>query len=139
VIAVLSAGTYLPGLILGILIGVGMLRAAMSFQQRWGQTPCGMPPWVWLLFGLILGLIGLILYLIAQATTKRKLSGYPGSAPPYGSAYPPPQAPPYPPPPMPPPDAQGWAPPSQYPSAPASGDTNPPSSPEQATPPPPPQ
>jgi hypothetical protein len=106
------------------------MRAATSFQQRWGRTPWGMPPWAWLLVGLILGVIGAALYLIAHATTKRGLTQNPGSQPPYGTAYPPP--------PVPPPSSspQGWAPPSADPGAAQTGGPKPPPAPEQAAPPP---
>ena len=124
-IAALSSATFVPGLILGIIIGIALMRAATSFQQRYGRTPWGMPPWVWLIVGLILGVIGAALYFIAHATTKKRLAGYRGSPPAYGSAYPPP--------PMPPPSAQTWAPPAN-PGAAQSGDPNPPSAPEQAPP-----
>jgi F0F1-type ATP synthase assembly protein I len=127
VIAAVSSSTFIPGLILGIVIGIALMRAATGFRQRFGRTPWGMPPWAWLLVGLILGVIGAALYLIAHATTKKSLSRYSGSPPPYGTAYPPP--------PVPPPSPQAWAPPSVDP-APQAGDSNPPSAPEQATPPP---
>jgi hypothetical protein len=128
VIAALSSSTFIPGLVLGILIGIALMRAATSFQQRWGATPWGVPPWGWLLVGLILGVIGAGLYLIAHATTKSRLTRSPGSQPPYGTAYPPPPVPPSQPP-------LGWAPPPD-PGAVRTGETNPPPAPEQAAPPP---
>jgi hypothetical protein len=92
VIAAVQAGLFVPGLIVGVIIGFICMRAATSFQGRYGRPPWGVPGWGWFLIGFILGLVGLILYLIAHATSKRQAvqsgSGYP---PP---AYPPPQMPP---------------------------------------------
>jgi hypothetical protein len=76
------------------------------------------------LFGLILGLIGVVLYLIAHAMTKRSVAANPRPGA-YGSAYPPPPMPP-----PPPPNAQTWAPPSGNP-----GDASPPPPSDQVPPP----
>jgi hypothetical protein len=125
VIAALSSATFIPGLIVGIVIAIALMRSATTFQQSWGRPPWAVPPWAWLLIGLVLGLIGVVLYLIAQAMTKRSVGTNP-----YGSAYPPPVPPP--------PGAQAWAPPSAYPGAEhaQTGDPNPPSTSDQAAPPP---
>ena len=88
-IASVNAGLYLPGLIIGIIIGFALMRASSTFQSRYGRLPWSIPPWGWFLFGFILGLIGLILYAVAHATTKRQVdrsAGY--SAPPPGYAPP---------------------------------------------------
>jgi hypothetical protein len=91
VIASVNAGLYLPGLIVGVIIGFALARVSSTFQSRYGRLPWGIPSWGWFLFGFVLGLIGIVLYLIAHATTKRQLNRTAGYyAPP--PASPPPSA-----------------------------------------------
>jgi Na+/melibiose symporter-like transporter len=115
---------YLIALVIGAVIGIVIMRAANTFKGTWGRTPWGIPSWAWFIIGFIFGVIGAILYLISQATTKRSLSRAGAAGPQYGS-----MPPAYPPPPVPPPDPQSWAPPAQSPlppppPPPADGTTN---------------
>jgi hypothetical protein len=105
VIASVPAGTLLPGLIVGVVIGLLCLRSTDNFKAQFnGNTPWGLPSWGWFLLGFFLGVIGGILYLIARATTKSKLMR---------NAYSPPPA--YPPPPV---SEQGWGRQTETPSSP---------------------
>jgi hypothetical protein len=90
VIAAANAGLFVPGLIIGIIIGFACMRAATNFQGRYGRPPWGVPGWGWFLIGFILGLVGLVLYLIAHATSKRQATKDEYYPPP---AYPPPPTP----------------------------------------------
>jgi hypothetical protein len=120
VIAASNAGLFIPGLIIGLIIGFVCMRAATNFQGRYGRPPWGVPGWGWFLIGFILGLIGLVVYLIAHATSKRQAGQREYYPPP---AYPPPPAPHEPwsqqmgtqPPPPPQPPPQGAPPP--YPNS----------------------
>lgn len=111
-IATVNAGSFVFGLILGAVLGVIIMTAANNFAKKFGRPPWGIPPPVWFVFGLILGVIGVALYLVAHFTSKAKYarnsgmtSGYGSPEPPYPpQSYPPPQAPPI--------DAPTWAPPS---------------------------
>jgi MFS family permease len=111
VIAAVNSGSFVLGLILGAVLGVIIMMAATNFAKKFGRPPWGIPPPVWFIFGLILGVFGVALYVVAHFTSKAKyarnagmMSGYGSAAPPYPPQYPPPQAPPI--------DAQSWAPPS---------------------------
>jgi hypothetical protein len=92
---------------------------------------------VWFVFGLILGVIGVALYVVAHFTSKAKYtrnagmtSGYGSPEPPYPpQSYPPPS---YQPPQAPPIDAPTWAPPST--SVPPTGERIPLPPPEEPPP-----
>jgi hypothetical protein len=86
VIAAVATGTLVPGLILGVIIGLVCMRSADNFKAQYnGKTPWGLPSWVWFLLGFFLGVIGGILYLIARTTTRQKLMQTTYSPPPYPS------------------------------------------------------
>ena len=124
-IAAVAAGTFVPGLIVAVVIGFLCMRSTDNFKAQFnGNTPWGLPSWGWFLIGFFLGIIGGVLFLIARSTTRSRLmrSAYfppPASPSPPTSQQswgqqiespPPPQPPPPPtgspqpyPPPMPPP------------------------------------
>jgi MFS family permease len=139
VIATVNSGSFVVGLILGAVLGVIIMLAATNFAKKFGRPPWGIPPPVWFVIGLIFGVIGVALYLVAHFTSKAKYarnagmtSGYGSPEPPYPpQSYPPPS---YQPPQAPPIDAQTWAPPST--SVPPSGEGIP--LPPTEEPPPPP-
>jgi hypothetical protein len=116
-LAALSSTTYVTELVFGIIFGFALYRVSSSFRQQWGRPPWNIPPWGWFAFGFVLGLLGLLLYLIAHATTKGSIRRSGAAPPSYGSG---PGIPPqgYPPPPVPPPSVPppGWAPPAEAPA-----------------------
>jgi hypothetical protein len=119
-LAALSSTTYFTELIFGIVFGFILYRVSSSFRQQWGRPPWNIPPWGWFAFGFVLGLLGVLLYLIAHATTKGSIRRS-GAAPPYRPGPGPGPGIPqqgYPPPPVPPPSVppQGWAPPTGGPA-----------------------
>ena len=117
------------------------MQAANNFAKKFGRSPWGIPPWAWFVFGLIFGVIGVVLYLVAHFTSKSKYartagmaSGYGPPEPPYpAQSYPPPS---YPPPQAPPIDAPTWA--SSPPNVPPTGEGIPLPPTEEPPPPPPP-
>jgi MFS family permease len=138
VIAAVNSGSFIFGLILGAILGVIIMMAATNFAKKFGRPPWGIPPPVWFVIGLIFGVIGVALYLVAHFTSKAKYartagmtSGYGSPEPPYPSQYPsqypPPQAPPI--------DSPTWAQPST--SVPPTGERIP--LPPAEEPPPPPE
>jgi MFS family permease len=138
VIATVSSGSLLIGLVFGAVLGVIIMQAANSFAKKFGRPPWGIPPPVWFVFGLILGVIGVALYLVAHFTSKAKYSRNAGMMSGYGSPpppYPPPYQPTYQPPPQaPPPDPQTWASPPQEPPVSALPTSSPPPPPPPAEP-----
>jgi hypothetical protein len=119
-IAALNSTTYVTELVFGLIFGFALYKVSSSFRQEWGRPPWSIPPWGWFAVGFVLGLIGMLLYLIAHFTTKgsiRRRGGYAGVA-----GYQPPPQTSYPPPPVPPPTQSppGWAPPAGAPVSPQS-------------------
>jgi hypothetical protein len=57
--------------VVALLFGVLAYLRTSAFRRQRGQNPWGMSPGVWLVVGILLGLIGMILALIACATTRR--------------------------------------------------------------------
>jgi hypothetical protein len=129
-----SGGLFIPGLIIGLLIGFLCMRSAGNFAGKYGRPPWGVPGWGWFVIGFILGVIGAILYGIAYLTSKKQ---------PAQQSYYAPQA--YPPPPTsqqswqqqvgtPPPPPPGAPPP--YPTSVQTGQSPPPVEPPPVEPPP---
>jgi MFS family permease len=142
VIATVNSGSFVVGLILGAVLGVIIMQAANNFAKKFGRPPWGIPPPVWFVFGLILGVIGVALYVVAHFTSKAKYTRNAGMTSSYGSpeppyppqSYPPQSYPPpsYQPPQAPPIDAPTWAPPST--SVPPTGERIPLPPPEEPPP-----
>ncbi len=83
-----------PGaVIIFVAFAIVAFVRAVRFKQRTGRNPWGIHPVLWLLAGLLFGLIGSILCFVAVATTKTGPVGgqypYPYNAPQpgYGGGY----------------------------------------------------
>jgi hypothetical protein len=134
-IAALSSTTYITELVFGVIFGFALYKLSSSFRQEWGRPPWSIPPWGWFVIGFVIGLIGMLVYLIAHFTTKgsiRRRGGAYGATGGYPQGYQPPPPAGYPPPPVPAPSQSppGWAPPA---GSPASPQSMPPAPAEQGT------
>ncbi len=66
----LSGSETVVFLILAFLFGVIGYRLSENFRRITGRTPWGMPSILWGFIWFLSLLLGLVLYLIARATTK---------------------------------------------------------------------
>ena len=86
--------------VIAIVVAVTGSRRSIATK---GRPPWGLPTFVWVIIAFFLGLFGLLIFLLAQATTKAVQPGAYALPPPYpapGGTLPPPQ----------------WAPPTGLPS-----------------------
>jgi hypothetical protein len=83
-------------LVAGLVFGFVGYRLSENFRKVRGRTPWGMPSALWGFIWFLSLALGLVLYLIARATTKVDGVGRPGSGR-YGDSWPQSPAQPYPP------------------------------------------
>jgi len=68
--------------VLAVLFGVACYARTATFRRRIGRNPWGIHPYVWLVIGVFLGIIGLCFAFLACATTRaRPAFGSNGSSP----------------------------------------------------------
>ena len=109
-------------LVVWLLLGRLCYTRARNCEQKYGRSPWGMSPIGWFFVAFLLGLIGLVLYAIAESNAKkhpvpRQVVDYASARwapPPLPQSPPPPWAPGAAPPPPPP---GQWAPPTAAPPA----------------------
>ena len=77
-------------LVLAVLFGALSYARTVSYRRQLGRNPWGIHPYVWLIIGCLLGIIGMCLAFLACATTRTGPSyrsvGSVGSSPGYRSA-----------------------------------------------------
>jgi hypothetical protein len=85
---VVSGATVVVGLVFACLFAFIAYRDSNRRRSLYGRSPWSLPPALWAVLCFVLGLLGLILYLIAMATTSKTpvQSGYgpPGGYPQQG-------------------------------------------------------
>jgi hypothetical protein len=110
----LSSGVLGVSFVFTVIAMVVAVTGSKRSIATKGRPPWSIPTFVWAIIAFFLGLVGLLIFLLAQATTKAVQPGPYAAPPPY----------PVPPGTLPPPQ---WAPPSGFPSPnyPAPGDPPP--------------
>lgn len=94
-----SPGVLVAEVVIGVIFAILLYQFSVRFKRQTGNAPWHFPPALWAVLGLIFGLLGAILYLIAWATSRKTpapgATGYGGpqgyGAEPYGAqpGYPP--------------------------------------------------
>ncbi|GEM_PF-2006534 len=65
-----GAGVFAFSLLFALLFGALAYGRAAAFRRRFGRNPWGIAPGVWLLIGFLFSAFGLVLTLLACATTR---------------------------------------------------------------------